>query len=158
MSTINENWSSLASGIKIPSLNVSVPWLTNVDDLFQIIPKNQFAFSTGGGWPILRFKFLGFSALWAFNFVTSPAGQLTELQFQNSNPHSPRRTYQRSRVALQKALGNPNIANYGLLGQQVWRMHGLYINNYILSGKDIYPGGTITVPNHFIGIRLDRGA
>ena len=158
MSKIDENWLSLSKGIEIPSIGLSIPWLANVDDLFHIVPQKQFSFSAVGGWPILRFKFLGFSALWGFNFVSDSSERFTELQFLNKSPHSPRRTYRRSRAALHKALGTPNLVNYGLLGQQTWRRDGVCIINYVLSGNDISPGNTITVPSHFLSIRHDNGA
>jgi hypothetical protein len=134
MSITEANWTSLSKGIEIPTYGVIVPWLIAEADLFQLIPLSEFTISAGGCWPTLRFKFLGFSAVWGFNFVSHPSGLLSELQFRNSELHSPKRTYRRSRAQLHKALGRPNTVDLGHLGQQTWRKGGLRVNNWIASG------------------------
>jgi hypothetical protein len=129
MSEIEANWNSLAQGVEVARYGVRVPWLSSKAELFELIPSSEFIFSPGGCWPMLRFKFLGFSALWGFNFVSHPSELLSELLFWNEAPRSLRRTYRRSAAQFHRALGRPNSVNLGRFGQQAWRTDQLLVDN-----------------------------
>ena len=131
MSDIERNWQVLSEGIEVSRYSVIVPWGITKAGLFQLIPATEFAISEGGGWPMLRFRFLGYSALWGFNFVSSPDGVLTELQFRNERLDSFRRTYRRSVPLLQRALGTPNVIDFGRIGQQMWWRDSIRIDNHL---------------------------
>lgn len=154
MSTREETWLSLSHGIEIPGYRVTVPWLATQADLFQRIPFSEFTISKGGGWPMLRFKFLGFSALWGFNFVSSPGGRLSELQFRNDEPSSSKRSYRRSRPLLQRSLGRPNVVDHGLYGQQTWDIGCVHVDNWIARGTQLPSMRTVAV--HKLSIRHAR--
>ena len=151
MSQSDENWLILSKGIEIPGFNVVVPWQCSESDLFQLIPRHNFTFSSGGHWPMLHFKLFGFSATWGFNFVSAPSGCFSELQFRNDKPFSPKRTYRRSWPKLLKALGCPNIVNHGRWGQQTWHVGGVWVDNNIASSTRL-PSNEV-VPVHFLSIR-----
>ena len=156
MSSPEERWLTLSHGIEIPCFRVTVPWLATQEDLFQLIPRSAFIISDGGGWPMLRFKFLGFSALWGFNFVSSGSGQLSELQFRNDKSSSSKRSYRRSMPQLQRFLGRPNVVDHGVYGQQTWRISSVHVNNYIVRGTQL--PSMRTFPVHTLSIQHAGGA
>ena len=156
MSSSEENWLRLSHGIEIPCYRVIVPWLATKAELFQLIPRSEFTISEGGAWPMLRFKFLGFSALWGFNFVSSSSGRLSELQFRNDKSSSSKRSYRRSRPMLQRSLGRPNVVDHGLYGQQTWRLGNIHVDNYIVRGTQL--PSMQTVPVHTLSIHYASGA
>lgn len=151
MTMINAQWLSLSQGIDIPNLNIFIPWLISKDELFEIIPYSYFVMSQGSEWPTLRFSLLGFAAAWGFNFVSHSESKLTELQFRNDKLHSPKRTYRRSQSKLQNSLGRPNFVDHGFLGQQIWNIDNIWVDNHLAKGLRLR--SMQTVPVHFLSVR-----
>jgi len=154
MRSIEENWTNLSDGIAVERLGVSIPWLVTKDELFRLIPESEFHISEGGCWPMLRFKLLGFSAVWGFNFVSRGGGRLVELQFRNCNYHTPKRSYRRSHSHLQRALGKPGMVDG--TWQQTWRVGRIWIDNYVSPGTNFRTLGK--VPVHTLSIWCKGGA
>jgi hypothetical protein len=150
MPDIQANLDSLSKGIRVDGYGVLIPWLTSESQLFELFPSSTFAISEGGCWPMLRFKFLGFSALWGFNFVSHPLKLLSELQFRNERLHSPKRSYLRSAARLHKALGPPNYVESVELGQHAWRFGGIVIDNSLRSGR----GPSHGKAEHVLSVRV----
>lgn len=124
-------WRFLDEGILVERQNILIPWGCARDTLLSAFPPGTFWLSEGGLWPTSRLKILGFSGLWGFNFVSVP-GRLFEVQFRNESPATSKRTYRRSRAALQRALGRPNLVDHGLLGQQSWAKGDVRVNNWLI--------------------------
>jgi hypothetical protein len=126
-----KNWKLLSKGIYIEQYDVLIPWHITRDKLYQLIPEQQFQITEGGYWPALRFRFLGYSALWTFNFVSDDLCRFTELQFFNNKRSSVRRTYRRSSPLFQRALGRANNVDLARVGQQTWHKEEIWLRNEI---------------------------
>lgn len=152
MPYIQANLDSLSKGIRIDGYGVLIPWLISESQLFELFPSSTFTISAGGCWPMLRLKFLGFSALWGFNFVSHPLKALSELQFRNESLHSPKRSYLRSAARLRKALGPPNCVECVELGQHAWRFGQIVIDNSLVNRRGLRPSRG--QPEHVLSVRV----
>jgi hypothetical protein len=146
-----ENWQVLSRGVSAPRQDVFVPWLCSQEHLYASFPPETFWLSDGGYWPTARLKMLGFSAAWGFNFVSVP-GRLSEIQFRNELSHSSKRTYRRSRPALQRFLGQPNVVDHGLLGQQTWAHGSVRVENWVSPCRRASDGSPALV--HHLSVRV----
>jgi hypothetical protein len=145
-----ENWQVLSRGVWVPQQDVLVPWFCSQEHLYASFPPETFWLSEGGCWPTARLKVLGFSAVWGFNFVSVP-GRLSEIQFRNELSHSSKRTYRRSRPALERFLGEPNVVNHGLLGQQTWAQGSVRVSNWVAPWSRTSEGPRVLV--HHLSVR-----
>ena len=130
---------SLLVGFHVPEFETFIPWFVRKDELFRLIPENEFSISAGGCWPQLRFTLLGFEALFDLNFVSDSQGRLVEVQFCNYHKRKLRRSFRTTVRILRKRLGTPNLVNISW-GQVTWQLSDLQVTSYLTkhsrSGKD----------------------
>ena len=129
-STVADRIERLQIGFDVAQLGVFVPWLISKNDLYTLIPKSQFTTSAGGCWPQLKFSLFGFEALFDLNFVSDPAGRLTEIRLCNYHPRKLRRAFRSSSRFLVAALGTPNLVSISR-GQLSWGFGELRVQSYI---------------------------
>ncbi|HTA64896.1 MAG TPA: hypothetical protein VK753_05275 [Xanthomonadaceae bacterium] len=147
----------LREGIPIPAFGITIPWLISQGDLFRLIPEDKFQIALCGGPSMLRFELLGFKALFWFNFVTHPDGQLIEVQFRNDKPRARNRTYRKAAVALVKSLGKPNMVDQMRLGQQTWLIDDVRVTNSMTESHPI-PGSPRKKRSHHFSVWFCRDA
>jgi hypothetical protein len=124
---------TLNCGIPVPEHQTVIPWLISERDLYRLIPKDQFEFSSGG-WPMLRFTLRGVRELFGWNFVTDPEARFTEIQFSNSDVNSLNETFTSTSTLLRRHMGDPNRIDGRT--QLLWDNDRVWIDNSIFPAGD----------------------
>ena len=149
-----ELWQGLAEGIYIPEYDVLVPWGIGREAFHRLLPAEAIDRSSQGCWPLVRFTLFGFHALFGFNFVSEPQGQMSEVQFYNTHPRKLKRSFRQCVSQLTPRLGRPNLVDCSW-GQQYWRVDKVSVENFI--SRTLRGFGQKPRTYHMLSVRYEGG-
>jgi hypothetical protein len=136
----------LRAGVPIPEFGAVIPWGVTEAELFALVPQAALTRSPGG-WPLLRFRFLGVEGQFAFNFVTHPKGRLIEVALASGDPRLPGderplyREFTRISRLLHRDLGKPNWIDVPKSHHRRWGDWELWVDLAVDRGYYALLGG-----------------